>query len=119
MSYTSSKLGALVESSGYANTNECITYKDMRLLVVKNTTVDSGDSLVLVIRISLLKGGRNTRKLVEYLLHSEPDIPLCYPIILPLTLAYADDAFENKGITPADIFQLIVQDENSSVLTIP
>ncbi|KAG0132724.1 hypothetical protein HOY82DRAFT_605824 [Tuber indicum] len=111
ISYTSSRPGVLVESSGYANTNEYITYK--------NITDNSGDSLVLVIRTTLLKGGSNTREPVEYLLHPEPDIPLRCPIILLLALASADDAFENKGITLADIFQLKVRDESSSALTIP
>ncbi|RPB05354.1 hypothetical protein L873DRAFT_786032 [Choiromyces venosus 120613-1] len=119
MAYTSSRPGALVESSAYNSTNECLTYKDMQLVVIRNTTDDSGDALALIIRTTLLKGGRNIRELVEYILHAISDLPLYCPITFFLALAFADNAFEHEGMTPADLFKLKVRDENSSILIIP
>lgn len=62
IAYTSSRPGALVEASCAAGTNECLTYNDIRLLVIPNPSEPLRNVIVIEVTLLYTKGNRQTKK---------------------------------------------------------
>lgn len=60
--YTSSRPGALVEASCAPGSNECITYNDIRILVIRNPEESMRNVVVMEITFRYTKGNRQTKK---------------------------------------------------------
>lgn len=61
IAYTS-RPGALVEASCAAGTNECLTYNDVRLLIVLNPEELTRNVVVIEVTLLFTKGNRQTKK---------------------------------------------------------
>ncbi|KAL9083196.1 MAG: hypothetical protein Q9159_005918 [Coniocarpon cinnabarinum] len=97
IAYTSSRPGALVEAACAAGTNECLTYNDVRLLIIPNPEEPARNVVVMEVTLLFTKGNRQTKKPTTYLFHEREDnLALC-PILHFLALALADQAFEAAG----------------------
>ena len=62
MAYTSSRPGALVEASCAAGTNECVTYNDVRILLIPNPEESARNVIVMEVTLRYTKGNRQTKK---------------------------------------------------------
>lgn len=60
--YTSSRPGALIEASCAPGSNECITYNDIRILVIRNPEESTTNIVVMEITLRYTKGNRQTKK---------------------------------------------------------
>lgn len=62
IAYTSSRPGALVEASSASGSNECLTYNDVRLLVIPNPEEPIRNVVIMEITLLYTKGNRQTKK---------------------------------------------------------
>jgi len=58
MAYTSARPGALVEGSGYYNTNDCLKYKDIEIFKVRDPECPSRNILIMTVTLRIMKGKR-------------------------------------------------------------
>ena len=59
IAYTTSRPGALVESSSYRNSNQALLYKHVCLVLIRNPDDNEEHILVLELESTLMKGRRN------------------------------------------------------------
>ncbi|KAI5789795.1 hypothetical protein FPQ18DRAFT_261175, partial [Pyronema domesticum] len=101
IAYTSSRPGALIEQNCYKGLKE-----DMNLSLLRDS-FSTGTILVLEVTTTYLKGNRNTKEPVTYVLYERRDSPIFCPVLNMLALAFADNAFKEEGITrPEDIYNI-------------
>ena len=106
MAYTSTRPGALIESSCYRGTNESLLWKNVKLKLIKSSP---SDVFVAELETTLVKGKRKMVEPIIFMLMDVPTNPVFCPILSLIALAFADDAFANEGIrTPEDSFRLRV-----------
>ena len=102
MTYTSTRPGALIESSCYRGTHDSLLWKNVKLKLVNSAP---SDVFVAELETTLIKGKRKMVVPIIFMLMDVPTNPVFYPILPLIALAFADDAFANEGIrTPADLF---------------
>ena len=117
MAYTSTRPGALIESSCYRGINESLRWKNVKLKLIKSSP---SDFFVVELETTLIKGKRKMVEPIIFMLMDVPTNPIFCPILPLIALAFADDAFANEGIrTPADLFRLRVEDPGKNHLEVP
>ncbi|KAH8145064.1 uncharacterized protein LAJ45_10975 [Morchella importuna] len=110
IAYTSSRPGSIIEANAYKGLSQVLKYKDMGLSLLRNGE-HGGVILVLEVTTTFLKGKRNKREPVTYVLYERRDNPIFCPIMNFLALAFADNAFMEGGIKkPEDLFALEIPD---------
>ncbi|KAI9763720.1 MAG: hypothetical protein M1839_006318 [Geoglossum umbratile] len=104
MAYTSARPGALVEGSGYYNTNDCLKYKDIEIFEVRDSECPSRNILIMTVTLRIMKGKRNKGSPPKFVFHERDDNLAFCPILHVLGLAFADDAFASEWINcPEDL----------------
>ncbi|RPA90956.1 hypothetical protein L873DRAFT_360229 [Choiromyces venosus 120613-1] len=106
IAYTSTRPGSIIEANCYKGRAQVLKYKDMSLSLLRNH-LEGGNILVLEVTTTFLKGKRNKREPVTYILYERRDHPIFCPIMNFLALAFADNAFMEGGIRkPEDLYSL-------------
>ena len=95
MAYTSTRPGALIESSCYSGTNNSFRWKNVKLKLIKSPP---SDVFVAELETTLIKGKRKMVEPIIFMLMDVPTNPVFCPILLLIALAFADDAFTNEGV---------------------
>ncbi|KFZ20126.1 hypothetical protein V501_00286 [Pseudogymnoascus sp. VKM F-4519 (FW-2642)] len=101
LAYTVARAGAVVVSDSYRNSNEAITYRDLKFHL--NQDVEGGPpQMSLTITFKLMKGDRDKEDefVTITLWEDRVYLHLC-PVMPFLTLAYEHDAFDIK---PEELF---------------
>jgi hypothetical protein len=130
--YTSSRPGALIESSCVRGSNDALCYGDVALRVLPNPEEPERHMLVMEVTLRFMKGKRNksqpsvlskarisAAKLIllrtTYIFHERDDnLALC-PVSHFLALAFADDAFDASEIrSPEDVYRIPVPSYRNS-----
>ena len=73
MAYTSTRPGALINSSGYRGTNESLLWKNIKLKLIKSAP---SDILVAGLETTLIKGKRKMVEPVTFILMDVPTNPV-------------------------------------------
>ncbi|KAH8603015.1 hypothetical protein B0O99DRAFT_18106 [Bisporella sp. PMI_857] len=95
LAYTASRPGAIIVSSAYRGTNECILYQDFQVNVIPPLDPDTDrPRITLTPRINLMKGGRDDpSKYIEMTMKENRMAPYLCPVTMFLVLAFMDDVF--------------------------
>jgi hypothetical protein len=88
MAYTSTRPGALIESSCYRGTNESLRWKNVKLKLIKSSP---SDVFVAELETTLVKGKRKMVEPIIFMLMDVPTNPVFCPILPLIALAFADD----------------------------
>jgi len=135
--YTSSRPGALVESSadGIRGSGDALRYRDVKLTLIRNPVAGEKDVLVLEITLLLMKGKRHMKEpyvlrragadivgceltidSTTYVLHEQDDnLALC-PVLHFLALAFSDNAFKAPDLDcPEAIYQMKVPEPRQAI----
>ncbi|TGZ80595.1 hypothetical protein EX30DRAFT_307582 [Ascodesmis nigricans] len=116
MAYTSSRPGAIVESSCYAGSNEGLTYRDFKLTLFPNPRPDEGDLITLEVTLRHLKGKRSIGEKKIYVMHERDDNPVFCPVLPFISLALADNAFKAQEVNADNVFNLgVPRDRRNSI----
>ncbi|KAL9049391.1 MAG: hypothetical protein Q9162_007245 [Coniocarpon cinnabarinum] len=115
IAYTTSRPGALVEAHCAHGTNECLVYKDVRLLVIPNPEEPDRNVIVMEVSLRYTKGRRDTNRPTIFLFHEREDNLTMCPILHMLALALADEAFEAGIRSVEDIYRLRVTGGRNSL----
>lgn len=104
-STTTERPGAVVESSCYRGSNECMTWDDFAFWVIPNPVDPYRPLFALILRASLLKNHRDDESVAKYsFLLMEPDSHRHMDLVMySLVAAFEDEIFEDLQ-TPEEIF---------------
>ena len=120
MAYTGSRPGALLEGNDDPEEFQGVLYRDFKLVLLRDPENPSLNKLVLHATLRHMKGREHQKKpyvsmicsnyfvltfiSTSYMFYERHDSLAFCPITLFLALAFADEAFEAKINTPAELF---------------